>query len=51
MATLEVVASKMAVCLQVADDRLDGGTASKFPLDDTLDAALLARALDPIALR
>lgn len=36
----------MAIGLQVSDDGFDGGAAAQLALDDTEDAALLARDED-----
>ncbi len=42
-ADFEVVASEVTFGLQVADDGLDGGAAAPLALDDTEDAALIAK--------
>ena len=42
MVALEVVAPEMAVDLQVADERLDGGSAPESLPDHAMDTALLA---------
>jgi len=39
------------VGFQMADDRLDGGTASQFALDRLGDAPSLARDVDPELMR
>ena len=45
-AAFEVAAPEVAFGLQVSDDGLDGGAAAQLALDDTEDAALLARDED-----
>ena len=45
-AAFEVAAPEVAFSLQVSDDGLDGGAAAQLALDDTEDAALLARDED-----
>ncbi len=44
---LEEVAVHVAVGLEVADDGLDGRTPAQLLLDDAVNAALLARSVDP----
>ena len=42
----EVAAAEVTIGLQVSDDGFDGGAAAQLALDDTEDAALLARDED-----
>jgi len=42
VATFEMAAAKVSVCLQVADHGFDGGSASELAAGDTEDAALLS---------
>lgn len=47
----EEVAAHAMVGFQMADDRLDGGTALQFALDRLGDAPSLARDVDPELVR